>query len=318
MFYIFHGDDVHSRRQTIARLLDQLGDPEMLDLNTTRLPGKGLTLGDLRQACDALPFLAPVRLVLVDNALSQSPSKELVGGLLDYLPGLPETTRLIFLEDRALPARSPLLALAESAENGYAKAFKQPEGSDLERWIRRRVANGNGRIAPRAVHLLATNVGSRLTVLDNEIEKLLLYVGPDRPIEADDVNRLSPYAAEASIFALVDALGSRNGREAARLLQAKLAEGADPFYLLAMFIRQFRLLIQVKSLAEEGTQAGAIAKALKLHNFVAGKLLRQSQQFSADQLAHIYAHLLDIDVRVKTGRADLTTSLNLLVAGVTS
>ncbi|NJN54176.1 MAG: hypothetical protein HC804_05095, partial [Anaerolineae bacterium] len=136
-------------------------------------------------------------------------------------------------------------------------------------------------------------------------------------ITAADVLLLSPYAAEASIFDLVDALGSRNSKRASLLLQQKFSEGADPFYLFTMFVRQFRLLIQVKELADEGKRPPAIGQELKLHSFVVGKLYQQSQGFSLPQLEQIYHHLLDIDVGSKTGRQDMPTALNLLVAALT-
>jgi DNA polymerase III subunit delta len=320
MFYIFHGKDTHSRNETVTDLISKAGDPAMLDLNTTRLDSKA-TFTQLRQGCDAMPFLADVRLVLVTDLLGSSPGKEFVDQLLDYLPTLPATTRLFFLESDQLRKDNRVLKLTEKLENGHVRLFELPQGSALERWIRERVAEKNGRIQPRAAHLLATNVGNDLQLLDNEIEKLILYNGWDgdepREITADDVTLLCPYLAEVSIFDLVDAIGSRNGKQAALLLQQKFNEGADPFYLFAMFVRQFRLLIQVKELADEGEKPPAIAKALKMHSFVVGKIHQQSRGFSLNQLEQIYRHLLDIDVGVKTGRNDMTTALNLLVAGLT-
>ena len=103
----------------------------------------------------------------------------------------------------------------------------------------------------------------------------------------------------------------------ALLLQEKFLEGADPFYLFSMFIRQFRLLIQVKELADDGKRPPAISQELKMHSFVAGKLYQQCQGFSIGQLEQIFRHLLTIDVEVKTGRNDMTTALNLLVASLT-
>ena len=162
------------------------------------------------------------------------------------------------------------------------------------------------------------DIGSELAALDNEIEKLVLYKGAGERIEAEDVLLLSPYAAEANIFDLVDAIGGQKSAQAANLLQQKLSDGTDPFYLFAMLIRQFRLLIQVKEVAETGARPPEIAKAIGQNAFVVGKLYQQSHGFSLAQLEQIYAHLLDIDVGVKTGRADIVTSLNLLVAALTS
>ncbi|MFO7536703.1 MAG: DNA polymerase III subunit delta [Chloroflexota bacterium] len=319
MFYIFHGDDSHTQKETVSGLINKMDDPAMLDLNTTRLDGKA-TFTELRQSCDAMPFLAKVRLVLVTDLLSNKPDKEFVDQLVEYLPHLPPTTRLIFLEPGKLRDNHRVLKLANELKSGYVKLFARPEGANLERWIRERVEEKNGRIHPRAAHLLAANIGNNLQTLDNEIEKLVLYKGNNgaaHEITSADVDRLCPYLAEANIFDLVDAIGNRNSKQAALLLQQKFNEGTDPFYLFAMFVRQFRLLIQVKELADDGKRPPDIAKSLKMHPFVVGKIHQQGRGFSLSQLEQIYRHLLDIDVGVKTGRTDMTTALNLLVVGLT-
>lgn len=316
MFYIFHGDDTHSQREALAKLTAKFGDPAMVDLNTTHVE-KRISFPELQQLCDAVPFLAPVRLVILEDFYGRDPDEAFIKKLKAYLPHLPKTTRLLFLESKKLRANHTMLKFAEAADNGYVKLFAQPEGPALERWIRKRVQEKNGRITPRAVHMLAANVGSNLPMLDNEIEKLLLYKG-DAEITPDDITLLSPYLAESSIFDLVDALGNRNAKRAAILLQTKFSEGADPFYLFNMFIRQFRLLIQVKELADAGSRPPAVSQTLKMHSFVAGKLYQQSQHFSLPQLEQIYRHLLTIDVEVKTGRNDILTALNLLVAALTA
>lgn len=316
MFYIFHGEDSYSQKDMLAKLTAKLGDPGLLDLNTTRLEG-AVSLTELQQACNALPFLAKVRLVLATNVLSSKPDKSFVKELAHYLPTLPETTRLVFMESSPLPGNHRLLKLADELDTGFAKRFDLPEGSSLDRWVKQQVEERNGRISPHAAHILASNVGSNLGILENEIEKLVVYKGSQETIEVQDVGLLSPYAAEASIFDLVDAIGNRHGKKAAILLQKKLQEGTDPFYLFAMFVRQIRLLIQVKESADEGLRPPAISKNLKMHSFVAGKLYQQAQQFSLPQLEQIYRHLLDIDVGVKTGRNDMVTALNLFVAGLT-
>ena len=315
MFYIFHGDDTHAQQVTVSQLIGKLGDPAMLDLNTTKLESN-VTFSQLQQAASAIPFLAKVRLIIVRDLLSGKLDKSYQKQLLDYLPNLPETTRLLFLESQPLKGNNPLVKLAESEKSGYVKQFSKPEGAALERWIRQQVEGENGRISPQATHMLAVNIGNQMDILSREIEKLVLYCNGEE-IQSEQVKQLSPYAAEASIFDLVDALGNRNSKKAAQLLQEKFMEGADPFYLFSMFIRQFRLLIQVKELADEGKRPPAISQELKMHGFVVGKLYQQCQGFSLAQLEQIYRHLLNIDVDVKTGRNDMVTALHLLVASLT-
>ena len=315
MFYLFHGQDTYSQREFLAGLLAKEGDADMLSLNTTRLSGK-VSFNELQSACDAVPFLARVRVVIVEGLLAATPDKAFVDRLVAYLPALPATTRLFFLEPNDVTPNHRLVQLAEKEKLGRVRHFELPKGGELDRWIRGHVEGGGGRIAPQAVQLLAANVGSDLAALGNEIDKLLLYAGPEGTIAAEDVTRLSPYAAEASIFDLVDALGARQPARVAMLFQQKLNEGADPFYLFSMFIRQFRLLLQTRSLLDAGERPAGVTQQLKLHPRVAEKLVAQARGFSLPQLEHIYRRLLQIDVETKTGQADLLTALHLLVAGV--
>ena len=326
MFHLFHGQDTYSQREKLAALLAKEGDADMLSLNTTRLDNK-ITFAELQAACDAMPFLARVRVVLVQDLFSSIPDKAFMEKLEAYLLRLPATTRLIFLESKALPDNHRIIRLADKEKVGYVRKFDEPKGNDLERWVRVHVEERGGHIAPQAASLLATKVaGERderdghlpvLQALTNEIEKLVLYKGSEATIEAADVVLLSPYAAEETIFELVDALGNRQPARAAELFQAKVNEGTDPFYLFSMFIRQFRLLIQARYLLDQGERPAGIAEQMKQRPFVADKLARQARNFSAGQLAQIYRRLLEIDVDVKTGKADLLTALHLLVAGLT-
>ncbi len=315
MYYLFHGKDTFSQHEFLAGLLAKEGDADMVSLNTTRLSGK-VTFNELQGACDAVPFLARVRVVIVEGLFAAGVDKAFLDRLAAYLPTLPATTRLFFLEAEALPPNHRLLQLIDKDKTGRVKRFDQPQGNDLERWLRGHVAERGGRIAPAAVQALAANVGSDLAALGNEVEKLLLYVGPEGTITAEDVARLSPYSGEAEIWALVDALGGRQSARVAVLFQEKLNEGKDPFYLFSMFIRQFRLLLQTKSLLESGERAAGIAQQLKLRPFAAEKLARQAAGFSMAQLEQIYRRLLEIDMQAKTGQTDLVTALHLLIAGV--
>ncbi len=318
MFYIFHGEDTHAKKEQLEKLLSRHGDPSMLELNTTRFSGV-VPLASLRQAVETVPFLAPVRVVLVDELFSSKPRKEYIKELLTFLPDVPETTRLIFLESQTLPKTHPALALANQPGQGLVLSFLLPEGNKINRWIQRRVEEKGGEISPEAARTLTALIGNDLHILDNELEKLVAYKANASPktIQSDDVALLSPYVAESSIFDLVDAIGNRNERRASLLYEQKLEEGADPFYLFSMFVRQFRLLIQVKELADDGYASQLIARELRLPDFVAGKLNRQARGFTMSELVQIYRRLLEIDVAVKNGRADIRTVLDLLVAQLT-
>jgi len=102
MYYLFHGKDTFSQHEFLAGLLAKEGDADMVSLNTTRLSGK-VTFNELQGACDAVPFLARVRVVIVEGLFAAGVDKAFLDRLAAYLPTLPATTRLFFLEADALP-----------------------------------------------------------------------------------------------------------------------------------------------------------------------------------------------------------------------
>ncbi|MFQ6101810.1 MAG: DNA polymerase III subunit delta [Anaerolineae bacterium] len=325
-FYIFHGADEFARAETLANFRRRLGPPDTVDLNTTLLDGRTLTLAELRHVCDAVPFLAEKRLVIVAGLLTRlaarkdqelsAAQKEYLTTLSDYLCNLPETTRLVFIEEKLLPASHPILQLARREEQGYVKRFDPPDAKALPRWIEKRVRKHGGEIESQAVHQLAAVVGTDLRLLDQEIAKLVTYTNGEHPITKADVDAVVPYAQAAVVFDLVDALGQRDGRTAAQTLHRLLDAGEHPLGLLAMIVRQFRLLIQVKELKEGGATSRDIAQALKLHPFPARKLHSQATHFTGAQLEAVYRHLLDTDVAIKSGEIEPEVALDLLVAGL--
>lgn len=325
-FYVFHGEDEFTRAETLADFKRRLGPPGTLDLNTTVLDGKDLTLAKLRHACDAIPFLAEKRLIMVEGLLArltpgedQGPSegkRGLLNALIDYLPGLPDTTRLVFVEEETLSSSHPVIKLAQRSERGYVKRFERPDVKAVPRWIKRRVRKYGGEIESRAAHRLAAVVGADLRLLDQEIVKLVTYTNAEWAITKADVDKLVPYAQDAVIFDLVDALGQRDGRTAAQTLHRLLEEGEHPLGLLGMIARQFRLLLQVKALKAQGATPRDVARALNLHPFPARKLHNQAIHFTTPQLEEVHRHLSDTDVEIKTGQIDPEVALDLLVAGL--
>jgi DNA polymerase-3 subunit delta len=321
MFYIFHGPDDLSRNEALAKLKEQMGDPSLADLNTTILDGESLSLGELQQVCDSLPFMLDRRMVIVHHYLTRlggggKRDGEALDALVRYLPSMSDSVRLIFVEADTLPKNHPILKMAGKHDKGHIQTFEGPGRGGMVGWVVQRTEAKGATIERPAADALVIAVGDDLRLLDSEIEKLAIYAGDERPITADDVDLLVPYAGTANVFAMVDAIGRRDGRTALRVLHKLLDENSAPLYLLSMIVRQFRILIQVKELSAQGLAASTIAKRAGLHPFVAEKAQRQAMNFTMGQLEIIYARLLETDLAIKTGQMEDVLALDTLVAAL--
>lgn len=325
MYYIFHGDDEFTLWEAVSNLKAELGDPSLVEVNTTVLDGRNLTLAELQHACDAIPFLGERRLVIVTNLLARfNPQKggrseadqQLVEGLRAYLPQVPATTCLVFAESKPLSGRNPILKLAQGDPQAVVQEFKVPRRNELGPWIARRAKARGGTFRTGAVMALAAFGGTDLRLLDQEIQKLITYTG-DRPVTEADVRQLVPAARQADVFAMVDALGHRNLKRAAQRLHELLDAGEVPAYLLYMITRQFRILLQVKELLRRGVPQREIPAQLGLHPFVVQKALDQARHFTPRQLQAIYQYLVETDEAVKAGRMEGGLALDLLLVELT-
>jgi DNA polymerase-3 subunit delta len=324
MFYILYGLDDFSLNQAVENIKAGLGDREMVATNTTSLEGKNLTLSELRNKCDAAPFLSSHRLVIVDGLLGRFEVKQSrprsgrgksgngLGeweGLASYIEQIPETTVLVLVDEDVKGHNHLLKKLSQLAE---VRTFPLLRGRDLKAWIQQRVKEEGGDITPKAVDLLAELIGGDLWAMNGEIQKLLLY-SQERPISEDDVRQLVSHVQEANIFALVDAVAEGRTELAQRILHRLYRDGVAPTYILVMITRQFRLIAQAKDLGP-GLSHLQIQDRLGLkQSYVVDKTLGQAKLYDFEGVKRAYDKLLETDLAIKTGTYSDKLALELLV-----
>jgi len=112
-------------------------------------------------------------------------------------------------------------------------------------------------ISDEAVAELVSRIGPNPRQLDNEIEKLCLFAGDRRQIEAGDVNAVCARNKTARAFALGDALGDRDLPRLLRRLDEELWEvkfdsQKSEIGLLYGLIAKVRAMLLLKEMLREG------------------------------------------------------------------
>ena len=322
VIYLLHGDDEFAIAQFVAEMERKLGDPATAQMNTIRLEKGKLALDELIMAVQSLPFLAERRLVIVYEPLSSLKSAAMRERFQQILTNIPPTTALALVISRPLQSyqdkkKNKLHWLQKwAADRGgdvYEKVFLTARGPELVRWLQKYTKSEGGELTPEGAAVLASLIGEDPRIAVQEINKLLAYVNYNRPIEPDDVEYLVAPVGSSDVFAMVDALGNRQGRQALRMLHQLFEEDA-PLRLMGMVVRQFRLLIQTRELLDAGYRQDDIARELKTHRFVIGKIINQARNFSQSALETIYRELLAIDQAIKIGQMDGDIALDTFIA----
>lgn len=342
MITLIYGPAELLRAEALAEIAASVApDPELANLNTARLDGRTVTVAELQNACDTLPFLAERRLVVVEGLLARLAGQgrgkgkqtetaaepdgegadappEAVKGLakafLAYLDHVPESTMLVLLEEE-VAAGQGVRRVQELARSGRARIIvaEKPRKNDLPDWIRARARLRRVSLEPAAVTDLADFVGDDLRQLDQELIKLADYAR-GRTVTRNDVRKLVAATRAASVFDLVDALGLGEGAAAARLMQHALdIDGEQPLRLLGMIARQYRLLIQVKALQAQGARPPEIARTLNLGEWAVPRFQTQASRHTFARLERAMERILAADEAIKTGKMTDREAMDVLL-----
>lgn len=315
---IFHGEDEAGIRAAVNELQATLGDASTYDMNTTRLEGSGISLDALANATQAMPFLSERRLVIVTGAAKQFSAAGARQQFTQILENLPETTTVVLVEIPALETGKSWLTKWAKTAGVNVRIFAPTEEGPMQIWLRERAKQLGGELQLKAAQDLTKLVNSDKTAAENELQKLLAYVNWQRPVEAADVAALcSAYGEQGDFFALIDSLTSGQAGKAMQKLQAIMPE-RDPILLYFSLVSHFRLLVQVQELVAGGLADAQIAGALNIHPFRAQKMAGQTRRFSRESLKAIYAHLLFLDEKVKTGEMEPELAMETFVAGLSA
>lgn len=315
MLIFLYGEDSFRSNQKLTELKNKFLQSDKI--------GSGLSIFDFdeknesaRKLMDVLStpsLLAPKRLVIVKKIAGSTEAEE----ILEYLEKnkkeiLEEKDLVVVFWEEGVPKKSARLAKFLET-NSKKQNFEKLLGLKLSQWVVKRVKEISDKsgITKPALDKLLAYVGSDMYVLDREIQKLVNY--KNGLIKDGDVDLLVKTNVNTNIFNTIDALAGNNKKMALKLLHQHLEKGDDPFYILSMFVYQFRNLIKVADLKEVGMNEFQIGKASKLHPFVVKKSLGQIRNFPLERLKNIYCKLARADAEIKTGKIDIKLALDKFI-----
>lgn len=299
--YLLLGEESYLRRRFVSLVHQKLEINEG-SLNFSRYRGREATADAVLSACNMMTFDRRRRLVVaveppVVTGKGDSGEED---RWISYIRD-PSDISCLCLIAGSIDKRRRLYRALRDGDQAQIVPCERPRGAKLRNWVQGRLSSQGKRIAPDAARMLENQKVS-LDHLDTELQKLASYVGDSEEITADDVAAVTSMAREQDIFALVDAIGTKDPRKAVDHLQSMLSGGADPLMLLAMIARQVRLIWHIKYELGQGLTHGQAASSLRQPPFVVRKCAEQARNFSSDQLERALELVLATDLGIKRGK----------------
>jgi DNA polymerase-3 subunit delta len=320
MIIFLYGADTFRSRRFLHELQDKFTrdvDPGASSLNL--VDGATASLSDLNEKITTGSLFVKKRLIVIENIFKNKQDK-LLTELANYLKKLTDSSdNIIIFRDEELDTKNkPVRAAAKKlftllTQQPYTQEFLPLANNQLLAFIKKEAGQYGHEMAAAAAAALINLTGGDLWLIASSLKKLA-FASEEKIISLALVKELVAGAYDENIFGLTDALSAKNRKLAATLLAEQYAAGLSDEYLLTMLIRQFKILLQLRSALDHQLSPGEMASRIKLHPFIIKKGLLQARNFTAAALKNYLDRLINLDYLNKTGRGNVKTELTLLIS----
>lgn len=293
------------RRHFLPEAVESLSALEVTGEETAALCNVGSLFGDAR-----LVVVADVDGLKAERGRRGGWKAADVEAVVAYLEA-PAPATVLALVAEELKASS---ALWKACDKGGLVLSYDVAKKDLHGWVADQFRQRGTRAESDAVAALIQLVGDDLHALKGEVDKIATWAG-DEPVGEREVSALVAANADTPSYELTEAWSTR---ELARVLElSETIFDHDPkprrdvaprlAGTLAAHLGRLRAL---KKLAAEGVGSKEAATRLKLNPYYAGKLYKQAEGFSEEELDSAVVALAELDGALK-GQSRLAPDLEV-------
>lgn len=347
--YLLFGEEDRMKEEAVAALVRHVVDADFTDFDLEKMTAGDSTADSILAAAGQVPFGSARRLIVVQGMEQwrergrQSEAERLAEGIAR----LADSACLVLVAAAQEDEEKRKTGITVKLDNAVKKAgaivaCRAIKGESLLAWVTERVQTEGKRIAPAAAEQLVGAVGTEMRPLEQEIIKLVCYVGERQTITGQDIALIVASSPEDVMFTTIDAITRRQTDRALLLLGELHRYDPKPQAvapkLLALLSRQYRMLWQAKFLAEKRVNPREVRSlppdlAAELPSegniagiaFKAADLFALSRSYTWEELTHALDQLLVCDLANKGGvtdesgpfGGDLTANLQMLVMELT-
>lgn len=266
---------------------------------------------EVREIAETVPFFADRRLIVIyDSGWFKKENT-----FSAFIPDIPETTTLLFIESNVEKTSELYKAVKE---NGYVSEMNGLSDEELKLFIASTLKKSNLSISPSAAEYLLERVGSDMNLLSTEVEKLASYCLGNVEVTVSDIRKVTSVISEGQIFAMMDAIMNNDRKKATSLYAELLSAQEKPLRILYNLTNTFFSFYKVLSFADTGMSQDDIASNLSLRPFVVKKYIRLKKRWSYERILSAVKEGNEMEQKVKSGDLEEHMAVEMFLFRYTS
>jgi len=307
--YLFFGEETLLIDEITRMLVDHAVEEATKSFNLDVVYGSDVSGKDIAGMASSFPMMGERRVVLV-REFDKTVNKE---SLLPYFERPSASTVLALLSVKPDFRNKVFKTLKDVATIGE---FRQLYENEVPAWVVKRVQRMDKKITPDAAQLIHTYVGRSLRDIQNEIEKLCIYIGEKTTIESDDVNRVVGLSRQFNIFELQKTIGQQKLAHAVGILEKMLQAGESPIGIVVMLTRYFQKLWLAQELLSQRQTEYEVAASLGMSPIFVKELTNAAQRYSSTHVQYCFFRLKEADAALKSSGMEARTVMTVLICGL--
>lgn len=309
--YFFCGNDYYSVDAVIRELESAISPFIGSDFDKEIIYGDDkVNLSQLLSMASSFPFGSEKKFIL----FKEFDKVKDINSLTDYVLNPPAFTTIVFIYNGELqyPEKEPYKSLIKQKFIYEAKELK---GENLIYWLID-IARKNGRqLSPENALLLTEISGGNRSLLEDQLEKIFLFLGTEKVIDYLTIEALSASLKENTIFELQDALGRKDKGKSVKILYNLLEKGTEPTFIIAMLTKYFSGLSRVNEMKGKIPDDVA-ARIVGTHPFYYKNYKSAKEKFSGRDLFRSINAVLNADILLKTTSYDPKSLFTVLITDI--
>ena len=278
------------------------------DFNQSILYGRDVTMEDVIGTAKRFPMMADRQVVVVREAQELSRT---IDKLEAYAENPQPTTVLVFAyKYKTLDKRKKITKLLDKV--GVVFESKKLYENQVGDWIKRVLSGQGYSIDNKAVAMLVEFLGTDLSKINNELEKLKIILPKGHTFTPNDIEENIGFSKDFNNFELRKAIGEKNQVKAYQIIDYFAQNPKDnPLVVTTgLVFGFFSQLLQYHGLKDK-SQANA-AKILKVNPYFVKDYEVAFRNYPMKKVSAIVAALRTLDVKSKGVGAASTSQHDLL------
>ena len=276
--------------------------------NQTVLYGRDVTIEDIISTAKRYPMMAERQVVIVKEAQDLIRT---IDKLESYAENpMPSTVLVLCYKYKTLDKRKKLTKLL--GKNGVVFESKKLYENQVGEWIKRVLAGKKYAIEPKATAMLVEFLGTDLSKINNELEKLQIILPVGSTITPKHIEENIGFSKDFNVFELRKALGERNQLKAYTIADNFAQNPKDnPMVVTTSLVFGFFIqLLKYHGLKDKNPKN--VAAVLGVNPFFMKEYDVALKNYPMKKVSQIVGALRDIDVKSKGVGANALSQSDLL------